>query len=207
MTRYVDLAKLVTASWEAVLCVSAGDKVMPAWESMSTPEARALQRDVRRAIKDHIPRQITIDDFWIELKQTHQEFSKSSDNGYHFGCLQADYAELGIVEELKNRLAGHRGKMLTDLIVLLWPSITQGLRYGAIEFACERNFELRRRQGVENTLYRVLNTCPPPAVGETPRLVLRPCAEGETPRWQACRTVIGQALGPPVTHRWERRAL
>jgi hypothetical protein len=60
-----------------------------------------------------------IDDFWIELKQTHQEFTKSPDNGYHFGCLQADYASLDMIEELKNRLAGHLGRMLTDLYRLV----------------------------------------------------------------------------------------
>jgi hypothetical protein len=82
---------------------------------MSTPEARALHRDLRRAIKDYIPRQIMIDDFWIELQRKHQESTKSSDSGYHFGCLQADYASLDMIEDLKNRLVVHLGRMLTDL--------------------------------------------------------------------------------------------
>ena len=100
MNRYPELAKLVAAAWETVLYVSAGDKVIPAWENMNTPEARALHRDLRRAIKDYIPRQIMVDDFWIELKQKHQRIIKSSDSGYHFGCLQADYASLDMIEDL-----------------------------------------------------------------------------------------------------------
>ena len=86
---------------------------------MSTPEARALHRDVRRAIKECIPRQIMIDDFWIELKEKHQEFTKSSDTGQHFGCLQAEYVNWEMIEDLKNRLAGHRGKMFSDLYCLV----------------------------------------------------------------------------------------
>ena len=66
MARCVELAKYVAASWERVLYVSAGEKQIPAWENLNTPAARHLRRDIRRAIRDHIPRQIMIDDFWIE---------------------------------------------------------------------------------------------------------------------------------------------
>ena len=54
---------------------------------MSTEAARSFHRDLRRVIRDYVPKQVLIDGFWSSLKQR-QKFVNSPDKGYRWGCWE-----------------------------------------------------------------------------------------------------------------------
>ena len=167
MERCVDVAKILTASWGKVMYESAGETEIPAWENMNCPAARRLHRGLRRAIRDYIPRQIRIDDFWMDLKRSRQEFTKSSDVGYPSGCWQT-VDDLTFIEDLTTSLVQRLGKLLMTWFASSAPSITGGPRCGATTSVCGQILGSRRDRCSGHSRCRVPRLFPPLAVGEPP---------------------------------------
>ena len=187
MERYVELAKMITSAWARVLYVSAGEKEMPAWECMSTTEARHLHRGLRRAIRDYIPRQVMTDELWIDLKRNHPEFTQSSDSGFHFGCLQADVAEM------KSRLAHQLG--LDDLVRLVCTLDYQWTEVWGDKACLRIEPRVSPRALFGEQPVPSAKSIPIASSGGNPhRLARRPSTVGETPRWLVCQTAHGLVL-------------
>ena len=54
-SSYAKIAKLVDVVWDKVIYLSAGEEVVPVWESMPAEAARRLHEDIRRVIRGNVP--------------------------------------------------------------------------------------------------------------------------------------------------------
>ena len=181
---YEGIAALIPQAWETCIYVSCGGKNIPGWLGKSETLARDLHNDLREPMRDGVPRQVIIDDFWIGLRQE-VKFTKFYDQ-HQFGCM-IDSGTAAQRQEVRHDLARRLGRMLD---VAVWVA-------HAVGYPWKKSGETRWKRGKAESL-----SLPGPftarqlhsrrfllVAGVTPRERRRSRVVGVTPRRRAVTTV------------------
>jgi hypothetical protein len=117
ISEYEQIAAIIPQVWEKNIYVSCGRKIILGWQDMSDAPARELHDAVRDRIRGTIPRQVMIDDFWIDLR--HEIKLTKSCGRYHFGRMKEDFTTAehqAVVVDIARRL----GKMVGDAVEVVF---------------------------------------------------------------------------------------
>ena len=66
--EHEEMVTLTPQLWETCIYVPCGRKIIFSWQEMPETPARTLHNDLRERIRDGVPRQVMIDDFWLGLR-------------------------------------------------------------------------------------------------------------------------------------------